>query len=800
MKIFKRILVATLAIALLAAAFSVASFAEEDTREYPYAIEEFDKAEQILEYYTLQDYLADNYDDGEFTEELVTSGRGGAYSVVEDPTDPDNKVLVTTVGRADSDVMYSMAVAPEDALTDKLVVSSRVYFDATAANGLSYNLRIGMQSEKDPMPRYFNLFSFDMKAATFSYYVSDGTHDNAYTKQKVSDWTPALNTWYDVFVVYNAVDDNYKITISTVPADGEDAVVLMETGKISIEGAVAMNEYQLYIVAAAGKDRSEKKCYLDMVEIYEGTTYRNPSQKDEKTRIHINDLADFYSKAETSFADKLRIANVYYFFFNLDPAEFDSTILTDFPEIEKQMNETFAAEIINRVNGIDDTLTYAERVAYIDYIEEYDIRLPENLTDDGVSVVGITADLAKAVEAARATRDTAVVAIEETKEHTENFIDFMTNVYDADEKNYVQMLVWYGELLDRYDGAVEYKNDYRDVDKEVYPYQTRYYTANDPSCKALAADGHNVAIDTEYPGMGDLYDEYLAFCAKFEEIQVNIKEFIIHVESIELATTFGARCEAYLAAKEYYNDGVIHAGLDNDTHEKLAGSIAFYLRVEPSIVVKIQDCELFIAVVEEAAVASYYTTLNEKLEHAEVAYSAIAIDYPGIYDALEVYNELRIYRAELAAAADAYIEAVDAIADAKNLFYAKKDAVDKARELKAAGDVLGYPGVAEANITFAFAEADVNFREGNSTTLISLVKEIAKTKSIEERRVLIRQAIVARDNCEITYEGVVDAKISLDYEIDRFIDDVRAANALIISANDSAAAIAGAVSGVKIFN
>lgn len=802
MKKFKRILIATLAIALIASAFAVSSFAEDDNREYPYTIKEFDKAEQILEYYTLEDYLADNYDDGKLSEEFASVGRGGKYEIVADPTASANNVLSVQLAKPNSDFRYSMKVLPEEALTDKIVVSSRVYFGDNADDGLTYNLRIGMQAETDPAPRYFNLFTIDMAAAEFRHYVSDGSHTNATTMQAVyNGWKPEAKTWYDIFVVYNCVDDYYKITISSVPADGSDAKVLAETGNIEIVGAASMCEYQLYVSALDSADkRKVKNFYFDNVEIYEGTTYRNPSLKDPKTRTHIEDLTKFYADKNTTFEEKLRIADIYYFFYSLDPSEFDETVLTDFPVTAVQMNETIAQEIINRVNNIDDELPYGERVAYIDYINEYSDRLPENLTDANVKVAGITEDLAKAVEEARNVRDVAIVAIEKTREHSENFIDFMTNVYDANNKNYSQNKVWYAELHDKYDGSELYKNDFLDIDKNAYPYQTRYYTSLDPACKDLVSAGHNVEIDTQYKNIPDFYADYLAFCKKFEEIENNIKMFSIHVDSMELATTFGARYDAYVQAKSYYNDGVIHTGLDNFTHAELQRRIEFYLRTEPSIIVKMNDCEMFIAIVKEAQVASYYTVLNEKLNQAEVAYYGIALDYTGMFETVALYNELLLYRTSLEIAAEDYIEAVNAIADAKNLFYAKKEAVEYARSFKESGDVLGYPGVAEANVTFAEAEADVNFREGNSTTLITLVDKIADTDSISERRILLRQAMTAKENCEITYEGVVDAKIALDKEMTRFVNDVRAANAVISSANDSAAAIAGAVSGVQIFN
>ena len=58
MKFAKRILVAVLAVALLTSVFALSSVAEKD-REYDYRLSSIEEAEQILEYYALEEYLAE---------------------------------------------------------------------------------------------------------------------------------------------------------------------------------------------------------------------------------------------------------------------------------------------------------------------------------------------------------------------------------------------------------------------------------------------------------------------------------------------------------------------------------------------------------------------------------------------------------------------------------------------------------------------------------------------------------------------------------------------------------------------
>ena len=415
----------------------------------------------------------------------------------------------------------------------------------------------------------------------------------------------------------------------------------------------------------------------------------------------------------------------------------------------------------------------------IESADVYSEKLP--LSVDLEVTPGLTPEIVEDVINARRALEDEKASVAIVKEHSENFIDFMTNVFDEEDTNYVQMKVWLAELNDQY---VESNPEFVDYDKAEYPLQTRFYTSLDPS----------------YEGISELYEKYEQFVAKFTEINNNINDFLDHVESMEISASFGARYTAYVHANEVYNNGVIHPDVNNDSHAELKDRIAYYLKTEPSILSKKAECELFISLVEQAQIASYYTIFVEKLDLAFKAFGSIALDYENMTESVEIYNALRLERAAIETSADAYIAAVDAVAEAGDDFAAKKAAVVAAYELKDAGDVLGYPGVKEANIALSAAEADVNFREYSSTTLITLVEEIKALDSINERRELLRLASDANDNAEDTYEGVTEAKAIFEAEMERFVADVEKANASIIAVTDVAAAIVSAVNGVAIYN
>jgi hypothetical protein len=164
------------------------------------------------------------------------------------------------------------------------------------------------------------------------------------------------------------------------------------------------------------------------------------------------------------------------------------------------------------------------------------------------------------------------------------------------------------------------------------------------------------------------------------------------------------------------------------------------------------------------------------------------MDYPDIADSVATYEAFKTAIAGTESAVEAYINAVNAIAT-KTTFAEKKAAVIAATALKAEGDVLGAEGVVEANITLTAAEAEINFLEGSSTTLISLVEQIKAATTITEKRALILLANASAANAEDTYTGVSAAKADLAAEIAAFEAAVAAANGALDSALKSAQAI-----------
>ena len=132
-------------------------------------------------------------------------------------------------------------------------------------------------------------------------------------------------------------------------------------------------------------------------------------------------------------------------------------------------------------------------------------------------------------------------------------------------------------------------------------------------------------------------------------------------------------------------------------------------------------------------------------------------------------------------ATDLYIIEVNKI-DAATGFYAKRAAVKAALALKAAGDNLAVEGVLEANLKLAAAEAEVNELEGNSKSVISLVKQLEEAETISARRDILRAIANHVDGVANDYDGITAALATLATETAEFEADVAAANEAIMSA------------------
>ena len=409
---------------------------------------------------------------------------------------------------------------------------------------------------------------------------------------------------------------------------------------------------------------------------------------------------------------------------------------------------------------MDKSADYYSRYEYAhNYALTYDY-LPAD--DQLAGLPGMTDELIASLIAARKAVADEKSELAVIQAHSESFIAFIST-YDPEEKDYYALNAFYEQAI------------------------SDLYTK-----RAL-----------EYEGMAECTAIYVELVERVLTMNADVYEFVNHVTTMEFAASFGYLYAAYVDATESYykygEPGVINPGLDNASHPEINAKIEYYLLKAPFIQAKAKECDDFIAIIDEAKNTSYYTSLVGKLEEAVPYLDLIQNDYPGIAESLALYYALGESVANAENASEAYIAAVKAI-EGKTEFYAKKTAVEAAAVLKAHGDVLGYEGVTEANIALAEAEADINFREGNSTTLISLVEQIKAAKTLSEKRGLIRLANAHVEGADDGYTGVTEAKAALAEAVKSFEAAVNQANKGVADANKVALIVVGGVEGANIFH
>ncbi len=766
MKNTKRIFAVLLMAALLVSCMLLSVSAED-----PFSADGIDEIEDILEYYELDDYLADNYEGGSWN----TNYYSGANSeVVEDPTNPDNKVLKVS-GRNNA---YSSAVE-----TDKLVVSFKLYF-APSMMG-EYRLDVKTKDGEGVETQTYNtIFSVNTKAGAFQYSTWDSalnSGEGGFVLTNFEGLVPTAEVWYDIVIFFNAAEGNYNFKIS---ADGGENWTY--SGIYMLGNVKTMSRFELksYI---QGKNGSVL-LYLDEVEVYCGSFERNPSNKNNITAQTLLDLEAYYLKESTPNSEKLRIAEVlnqlvnnygYVPADNIPELDAVNAVIEKAPEY---INLAYATELIARAAAINSEAGYYERLALLEDIDYYDNALPGNDVLASSPAFSTDAELTEAVIAARERCEAEAEACVKTAEHSAAFIAKMSE-YDAESKDYDNYL------------------------KPFYDAVTALTQSDDTYAEEVAG-----VVDYT---MTDAVADYNEFIAKFVRLNTASQTFIDGASAMKEALViinqvadpndpdlapevkeayeeaFGKLSSGYAAADSVYNGGDIDEDLDESTYAVLYSLFEVYTANKADMLAKVEASEAFIDIMKKAATATYYTAIVAHITEAESYLGNIRIKYEGTEAAKALYDSLKIAIQSSEAASAEYISAVNAIAE-KTTFDEKRAAVELALSLKELGDVLGISGVKNANIALSMASAEIKSLIKNSENLIIYVAEAKGAATLSERRAVLAKAQNAANNSEDTYEGVVGAKAELAGLIEAYEVEVDAMNSSHTAATKSAADLAGA--------
>ena len=806
MKLTKKIIVAVLALALLASCFVSSAFATDVKTGPSFSAEGITKLDDILEYYACDDYIAENYEDASDEEDYgsvsldnpVLEDRFFEFydctdyemyehvtqlGVAANPTDASDKVLAADLG-VDDYIKYSRSSTDGKAWTEKVFLTFDVYFDDTCMSNAYLEVRVKLEGKAFNSilkfdfgygDSYYNDANPDIKGPVVWYAPWDAKTKNFSTKYAtIEGFEPKVDTWYSVTVCFNAEDEVCSFDI----AEGEESVASVSyeipgakgISAFECKSAFMREEAMWWEYEEDPENPLHALMYLDDVEIYEGSYKRTPSKKEEIANTTLNEIKAYFLSESCSAEEKLVIADVFYELLGYDEA----SILSYVAEAWEYVNLTYANEIISRVNNINTANGYYERVAYVEnQVVPYDAKIEAGVVTE---LIGVSEEVIAQLNTARTALQAEKDTLETIKTHSEGFI-VAINAYDPANVNYDEIVGYYTEAI---------KDDY----------------------KLRAAD---------YAGMAEAEAIFADIEYKYDRMVADVNAVIAAVDAMKAAeANFGAYFTAYQTAKiayykydempEYANGAFItpdadmyatSANAEYIPSEKVTAaraSIEYFNEKEPVILADAALCDAFNMAVLKAYASDYFPTTETLIEDAYTAKAAIAdrIEYFNDYKGIEAGKtladsviELDAVKAgkkdEKLAASALYIEAVNAIATAEG-FYAKRDAVKAALKLKAAGDNLAVTGVLEANLALTAAEAEVNNQQGNSESVISLVKKIDSAKTISERRALIRQINEHIGGVANDYKGVTEAVATFNAFVEAFKADVAAANAALESA------------------
>lgn len=724
MKFTKRILMVLAVVAMLVSCFAFASSAEFTK----------DNIEDILEYYQEPVYISDNFNG-------LVADSPYSYFVSGDGYRVEFTTGGATVGVAGTDAFLQYISANDgnnsfpfgytvvsDGKETRMVITATVKAEkpegtlAAPAFGIAL---YAFDAEGAPVGDngYVLPLNLDFESGKMSYAKVSSSDSAVFSNIPISNFELECGKAYSISFVLNCKKGTYSFSVAS-----EDKSYTSPA--LSLGDAEYFNEISMRFVDLPENEGA--KMYMDNVEIYGGTYLRGGKSLATATGEALVNLSALAS-GELDIDTQIRIANVFKVITSstaYSPAAIEGKTveeITALYEAAKQyILKTNENAFLYHVSEIDVTRSYSRRLARIALIEE----CMENLT------------------------------VEQLNKYSAEVLTYQNELRLLDELRLDSQE--YISAIDRYD-----------PENRTYSYIVSQYDF------ISQLKGRNAS----YPGVYERLDKFAELEAKRNEIVYNVTTFQSSVAIMKNAeSVFIDRYNAYLVAKTVYNGGTIHGDVDVITVSGLTEDISSYVSIESVLNNIVLECESFIKAVNSAKISTYYATIKAELAVAELYLDqnldeyVVEMQYPGVPEAIASIASVKEELAAMEKAAADYIAAVNAIAG-KSSFTEKKAAVAAAYALKAAGDVIGIPGVHEANLTLATADSTLSALEGNSKTLVDSVKALAdKTLTLAERREYIAIANNAKDKAEPTYEGVEEAKTLLADYVNAYNEEVRLIN------------------------
>ena len=744
MKMSKRIFIALLIVSVIVSVFTFsASAAEENDFDYGYLLEYYE--EPVLFDY---DFSAENV---EYS--MISSNSGITSEIVTDANAPGGKYL-------------SIKTPKSAGLWADVIVKNDVYLNWNAADKSVDDFVLEMtvsgqrgDGDEKQLPKIIisladdtcesadsgstlgaTIVALDFRSHCFSYLKSSvnalGQTEGVFTN---TEFSVSENVWYTVYVQYESENGAATVTITNV-ADPRDTYTVADV-------FVPYTEIKNVRVGAHGTDGATSRdnvMNFASLRAIGGKYDRRPSELQSAIEQGVIDMYADFMIDDLSFSVREYLSDVAI---KLQAYGFA-------PTAENADAQTAFAGLLGGTAPYcnNKLIAYAESYASIsDYYERRDL-IDEALTY--VNYLGtidaseIPADLKAEIEANVELINGFDTALKNAKECSLALVNAVGKNMSADYDNYNEVVAKYNQL-----------------------HQYGQYA------------------DPTYEGTYEAYVFYSTIREAKEDIETNAKRFIDAANLLNSDADFNTLAAAFLVCKNNY--------YANTTYPGLAEALEIYNNHYATINTQIEMAENFIKYVGQADYADYVPMKLENLAEAEKYMGCLTDDpYIGVAEAKALYDQVRAEVDANVRNAELYIAAVNALDSLSG--DALIAAIQNALSLKAAGDVLGVDGVADANIKLDKLVSSIELAPKHRDYFLSLVASIDTAATPAELFEILRLAqsaeadAVAALAADPSYQSAVnEASAKLAAAIESFNARVVAVNAEFVKANQTAANTCG---------
>ena len=735
MKMTKRIFIALLIVSIMVSAFAITSMASSDSAvDYSYLLEYYE--EPTLFYH---DFTGENVD---YSSSLLAKRpKTLTASCVSDETAPGGKYLSLEIAAAsnklttyaDNHVYFNWT---SETGIDDFIVSMTV--SGAKGEGKEQNLpriivAVADQEYNDPAVGSdvgVTIAAVDYRNGYFSYLKKSTAADGSVIGVETNtSFAITEGSWYDLEIVYNHASGVATIKIT----DCNNA-----RNTYTVKDAYVPYEIVKNVrVGAHGADYGTARgSIMKFANVYGlgGQYKRDPGNMQADVEATLLKMYETFKSESVDIEDKIGICDVsnklVKYGFTTENAEAQGVI----DSLSVGVIGLYNDKIATCVSTYESLPTFAAKRALIDDA----MHCVAMLADMDLS--GVNESLIASVNENVAAVTLVDEALDAIEADSIAFIEVIAGAQNVDFTNYAEL-----------NARLEVLNTYNP--------------------------------DPTYAGIEDSYVFYLKLSNTASLIKASADTFINAVntannEELDINT----RADAYRLIEDNY--------YDNETYPGITEAIAIYTDTLVSgLGVEIELADNFIKYVNKADYAIYVSAKQENLNVAAGYMDICHPEYRGVAEAKLLYAEVQAQVNNQVANANAYIAAVNALDSLSGS--ALDEAIKKAEGLQEAGNVLGVPGVTEANIKLSKIIASIDLGSRYCTYFINVVNSIDDTASPEDLYAVLREAKAAEADADASYKGVSEASAKLAKAIQDYNNRVNQANAEFTKATETAANTSG---------